>query len=569
MVKLSQAKKTSSITKIFALGGLNEVGKNTYCIENGDAIIIIDAGIKFAEKILLGVQAVIPDYNYLIANAHKIKGLFITHGHEDHLGAIPYLLQKVNIPKIYSPNFASDLIKLKLKSYNSLKNLPPIVQITENKKINLSPFKISFFRVTHSVPNSFGIVIDTPDGRIVTTGDFKLDWSPLGKKTSLHKIAQIGQEGVALLMSDSTNSEIPGFNITEKIIINNITNHFKKISKRIFITTFASNFNRIFWIILAAQKANKKVVIIGKAIQNIIDIVIKKKYFALNSTFFIKPEEVKNLPSEKVIVICTGSQGEPNSTISKLADGICDFVEAGDDNMVIFSSKPIPGNKYDIEIIVNKLEKRGIKVYTSTPFDPLHASGHACQEEQKIMLSLINPKYFMPIHGEHKMLKIHGQTASQLGINKENIFICQNGQQLYLSQNKVWMGDFFNVPPVFIGKKHNAIDSLKVLNERRLMLQNGLIVVILWINFQTKKLLQLPQFIFKGSFYLQKEFFLSRKLLVKLTDALNLLLDKNNLQIDTLHFQAENIISQTIYDFKKINPLIQSIILQKKENIKN
>ena len=564
MINNSQEKKTFSnsniFTKVFALGGLEEIGKNTYCIEYGDEIIIIDAGLKFPEKSLLGVEIIIPDYQYLIINQHKIKALFITHGHEDHIGGIPFLLKKVSIPKIYSPLLASDLIKLKLKKHLSS---PAIIEFNEDTKVKIGHFVVTFFAVTHSVPNSFGIFIQTPDGIIATTGDFKLDWTPLNKKTSLHKISQMGNQGVDLLLSDSTNSEVSGYTVSEKEVLKNIEFLIKNTKKRILITTFASNFNRIFWIIMLSQKLQKKVLILGKAIKNIVDIVCKKKYFDLNKNLFLKEEEVKKYPPEKVVVICTGSQGEPTSVVSKIACSNHALIEGNEQDLIIFSSRPIPGNAFALENIINKLKKKGVEVQVSSEFNCLHTSGHACQEEQKIMLSLLKPTYFMPIHGEYRMLKIHGQTAVETGIDRKNVFICRNGDQIYLKNHQAWKGNYFPVQPVYIGKDYQIEESMQTLSDRQLMLQNGIIAIVIFVDLKNKKLWQSPKFIVRGSFYLKNESFFAQKLSEAVILEINENLDKYLFSLEKLSEKIRNLAMNLIYQEKKIHPLVHPIILTK------
>lgn len=550
------------ITKVFALGGLEEVGKNTYCIEDQDDIIIIDAGLKFPEKALLGVEIIIPDYDYLIKNSKKVKALFITHGHEDHIGGIPYLQNKISIPRIYSPKLASDLIKLKFKNKNN--NIPPITEIDHNSKITIGKLIITFFAVTHSIPNSFGICVQTPNGTIVSTGDFKLDWTPLGQKTSLDKITTIGQEGVTLLLSDSTNSEIKGYTLSERTILVNIEFLLSNTKRRSLITTFASNVNRIFWIILLTQKLNKKVAILGRSIKNIIEIIEKRKYFDIDPNIFIKEEEINSYPPHKVVVICTGSQGEPNSIISKIADSEHPNIRGDEEDLIIFSSKPIPGNAFGLENIINKLKKKKIDVYVSTDEQRLHTSGHACQEEQKIMLSLMKPKYFMPMHGDYRMLKIHGETAQQVGMPKENVFICRNGEQIYLEKGKAWRGPTILVHPVFIGKDQKTEESMKTLRERQLMLKSGIIAIIIWIDRIQNKVWQNPKFIVRGSFYLKQENTFDTKLSNFLIAKINNYLVKNIFDQQKIVDYVREISNEWIYQEKKITPLVHPILAIKK-----
>lgn len=552
--------KEKNITKVFALGGLEEVGKNTYCLEHDNEIIIIDAGIKFPEKVLFGVKKIIPDYQYLIDNQKKIKGLFVTHGHEDHIGGIPYLLNKITLPKIYSPVLASDLIKLKLKGED--KNL--VVEFNEKSTVTLQHFEITFFRVAHSIPNSFGIRVKTPNGVVVSTGDFKLDLTPLGTKASIHKISEIGQGGVTLLLSDSTNSEIEGYTITENKIINNIARTITQTKKRVLITTFASNVDRIFWIIKVAQQAGKKVVMVGKAMKEMINIISKKKYFEIDPKMLVEEEAMKSLTPEKMVVICTGSQGESNSTISKIANSEHQTIKGGETDLVIFSSRPIPGNNYEIENIINKLKKRKVEVLISCDENVFHTSGHACQEEQKMMITLLKPKYFMPMHGEYRMLKIHGQTATEVGVAKKNVFVCRNGDQVYLYENKAWMGNRIIVNSAFIGDKDTE-QTMELLNERQLMLKNGIFEVILTFNAVNKQLNRRVQIISRGSFYVDKETNFNEEIVEQLTNEVKRLLQIESFNAEKIRKKITSLTSQLVYEKKKISPLINVQMLFKEK----
>ena len=552
--------KDKGITKIFALGGLEEVGKNTYCLEHKEEIIIIDAGVKFPEKVLFGVKKIIPDYQYLIDHQKKIKGLFITHGHEDHIGGIPFLLNKIQIPQIYSPVLASDLIQLKLKGED--KNL--VVEFNEESKFVFKHFEVTFFRVSHSIPNSFGIKIKTPNGVVVTTGDFKLDLTPLGTKPSIHKISQIGQEGVTLLLSDSTNAEIEGYAVTENKIIQNIARTIAQSKKRILITTFASNVDRIFWIILAAQKAGKKVVMVGKAMKDIINIISKKRYFAIDPKILVEEEKIGEQKQEEIVVICTGSQGEGNSTISKIANAEHPTIEGNKNDLVIFSSRPIPGNNYGIDNIINKLKKRQIEVMISSNENQFHTSGHACQEEQKMMITLLQPKYFMPMHGEYRMLKIHGQTAMKVGVDKDNVFICRNGDQIYLSQEKAWLGNSIPVYSAYIGDKDNE-ETMELLNERQLMLKNGILTIVLTFDQQRKRLIRKVQIISRGSFYVDKETHFHEQIIEQLSNDIDKYLTNTSFNEQAMIKKVESITSQIVYEKKKISPLIHVQILTKQQ----
>ena len=404
-------------TLVYALGGLGEVGKNMYCIEHDDEILIIDAGIKFPDEELLGVEYVIPDYTHLIKNREKIVGLIITHGHEDHIGGIPFLLMTCPISKIYAPSFAKALIEKKLSERRRLANTK-IIEIDDNSSINTKYFRVGFFNTVHSIPDSLGVLINTPNGRIVETGDFKFDLTPVGENADYQKMAYIGAAGVTLLMSDSTNSEVPGFSISEKQVASSIMEIMKKTPKRLIVSTFASNVHRLSQIIKAAKECGRKVVVFGRSMENVVEIGLRMKTIDVPEDTFISPELVNQIEAEKLCIVCTGSQGEQLAALSRIANNTHKYVHIIPGDTVLLSSNPIPGNALNVSGIVNKLVRNGAKVIQNQTFQSLHTTGHASCEEQKLMLQLIKPKYFMPVHGEYKMLKLHGNTAMEVGIPK-------------------------------------------------------------------------------------------------------------------------------------------------------
>lgn len=548
-------KKKMSKTLIYALGGLEEVGKNTYCIEHNNEIIIIDAGLKFPNKYFLNINFIIPDYQYLVKNKHKIKGLFVTHGHEDHIGGIPFLIKATGLKTIYSPAFANDLIKLKTK-----KQTVQIISFKHDSVFRFRHFEISFFAITHSIPHSFGVVVKTPNGRIVSTGDFKLDWTPLGKKTEIHKISELGQKGVALLLSDSTNSEIPGHTLTERTIMQNIMLIFdKNVDKRIFITTFASNMNRIIHLIHMAEKCKRKILILGRTIENAINIFREKKYFKIDFKNFIKVDDLHKFRPEEILIICTGSQGEPNSVISKLANQEYPKITIGKNDLFIFSSKPIPGNNYIINNVINKLFKLNADVQVDSVSTKVHTSGHASQEEQKIILVLLKPTYFLPVHGEYRMLKTHKETAIKLGMKAENVFVIPNGQQLELVKGKIKLGAKIPADPLFIGNNKDNNDDLATLNERQILLTNGIVNVICFYDSIYKQFRKAPSYQVFGV----NGFETDQKFLKILNEEIMMIgkrADFKQMTDKTREKTLEFALSQQFYKLKKSNPIIKVFI---------
>jgi len=468
-------KTQESETFVFALGGLGEVGKNMYAIMHDEEIIVIDAGVMFPEDDLLGIDYVLADYTFLKQNEEKIKGLFITHGHEDHIGGIPYLLNHVNIPVVYAPKVASELIKNKLEDRGV--NYKNIVIIEEEMKVEFKYFKIEFFRTTHSIPDSYGISIMSPNGRIVTTGDFKFDLTPIGPMANIHKMAKLGEEGVTLLMSDSTNAMSEGFSKSESKVDIALDELFSRHNSRIIIATFASNIYRLKHIVDTCKRHGRKICVFGRSMNNNIEISIEGGYIK-HKDIFITPEEAKNYPSDKICLLCTGTQGEPLSALSRIAQGTYRQIKLRDDDVVVFSSSAIPGNAVSISRTINRLYLKGVTVYTNTSLSDIHTSGHGNQEELKLMLRLIKPTYFMPFHGEYRMLKTHADLAIECGMPKENTFVLGNGDVLIMKDGKVRQGG--KVPAGDVYVDGNRIGDIKLWPMTVLLLLS--LILILKIN---------------------------------------------------------------------------------------
>lgn len=469
-------------TKIFALGGLGEVGKNMYCVMYNNQIIITDAGILFPQGELLGVDYVIPDFTFLKKNEAKVKALIITHGHEDHIGGIPFLLSTVNVPAIYAPNQAVGLIRKKLEDRGiDYKNL---YTYNEDTKIKFKGIEVEFFRTTHSIPDSHGICITTPNGTIVTTGDFKFDLTPIGPMANLHKMAEIGKRGVTLLLSDSTNALNEGMSLSESRVDNALGEIFLKEKGRIIIATFASNIYRLKHIVDTCAKNGRKIAIFGRSMINNIEISIEGGYIQ-NKEIFVTPEEANNLPPDKVCLLCTGSQGEPLAALSRIADGSHPKIKLQNDDIVIFSSSAIPGNALSISKTINKLYLKGVEVYTNTSLSDVHTTGHGSEEELKLMIRLMQPKYFMPFHGEYRMLKKHADIATLCDVPKENTFVLGNGEVLSMYKGKITKSGNVPAEDVYVdGNRIGDIGSI-VIKDRSIMANDGIIVVI--CNIDTKK----------------------------------------------------------------------------------
>lgn len=496
-------------TKIVILGGLGEVGKNMYCVMHDDEIIIIDAGIMFPEGAPLGIDYVLPDFTFLKQNEEKIKALVITHGHEDHIGAIPFLIGEVNIPAIYAPNQAKELIALKLQDKNI--RYDNLYAYNDQTVLKFKNITVEFFRTTHSIPDSHGILVKTPDGNIVTTGDFKFDFTPIGPMADLHKMARIGEEGVDVLISDSTNALHEGISLSEKRIDNALNDLFDTHpTRRIILATFASNIYRLKHIVETCYNHGRKICVFGRSMENNIKISIEGGYID-HKEIIIEPEEANNLKPGEVTILCTGSQGEPLAALSRIANGTHKQIKLRPDDIVVFSSSPIPGNALAIGRTINKLYLQGVKVYTNTLYE-IHTSGHANIEELKLMIRLIKPKYLMPFHGDYRMLKNHANIGVDCGIPKENTFVLQNGDTLNIKNHVVTKGKPVISSDVYVdGNRLEEINGA-VLRDRKIMASDGILVVIANVDMKKRELLIHPNITTRGFVLINENEALIRKI---------------------------------------------------------
>lgn len=482
-------------TKVFALGGLGEVGKNMYCLMHNNEIIIVDAGVMFPQDNLMGIDYVIPDMTFLEKNQEKIKALIITHGHEDHIGGIPFLLQTFDIPVIYAPNQAAELIKRKLEDRNV--RFKKVVVYNEKTKLKFRHFDIEFFATTHSIPDSHGVVFNTPNGVIVMTADFKFDFTPIGPMSSIHKMAEIGKRGVKLLLSDSTNALVPGISISESKVDESLNEIFEKCEGRVIVATFASNIYRLKQIIETSKKNNRKVALFGRSMETSIEIAVQGGYIK-DSDIFVTAEEANRLPKNEITMLCTGSQGEPLAALARIANGSHKQIKLMEGDVVIFSSSPIPGNGAGVANIINQLYLNGVEVYTNTSLNEIHTSGHANQEELKLMLRLFQPEYFMPYHGEYRMLRAHAELAHDCGVKKENTFIMENGDVLSLSANGVKRDGYVQASDVYVdGNRIGDIGNV-VIKDRQIMANDGILVIISNIDINKRQLLGNTSIITRG-----------------------------------------------------------------------
>ena len=548
--------------KFYALGGLCEVGKNMYVIEYEDDILIIDAGLKFPEDDLLGIDIVIPDISYLVENREKVKGIFLTHGHEDHIGALSYVLKQIQTP-IYGTKLTLGFVEGKLREAK-LFNEAKLILVDSNSKIKVGNFTVTFFKTNHSVPDSVGIVIDTPEGVVVHTGDFKFDFTPVDNQMpDIRKMAAIGEKGVLLLLSDSTNAEREGYTHSERSVGESLNEVFRKAEQRIIIATFASNIHRIQQVVDAACTYDKRVAIVGRSMINVINIGRELGYLHIPEDILIDINEINKLPLNEVVILCTGSQGEPMSALTRMARSNHRQIDILPGDTVILAATPIPGNEKSVAKTVDQLFRIGAKViYNSNSNTRVHVSGHASQEELKLMLSLMKPKYFVPMHGEYRMLKIHADLAEIMGVERDNIFILDNGDSIEISKGiarraaKITTGNVL-IDGLGVGDVGNI-----VLRDRRLLSQDGILVVVVTLDKEKSKIASGPDIVSRGFVYVRESEELLDEASRIVTVTVNKLMEQNIYEWSVIKNDVRDELSKFLFEKTRRKPMILPIIME-------
>lgn len=556
-------------TKFFGLGGMREIGKAGFILEHEDEIVIVDNGIKFTNSMETGVQAIIPDYQYLEKNQEKIQALFITHGHEDHMGGIPYLLKQVNLKKIYAPKIAISFIKGRLEEHK-IQNMPEFIELEKDLVVNTKHFSVDTWTAQHSVPDAFGVRVKTPNGTVFYTGDYRFDYTPLGNKTDFDKLKQMGDEGMTVLLSDSTNAFSQHHSPTETNILKDLTKFTNETKGKVIITTFASQLTRIQSIVKMAVENKRKVLPLGRSMVKNVDFARELGYIDVPEGSFIDKRDIGKYPDNEIMVITTGSQGEERAGLARMASGKHAQIKLTSKDRVIFSSSPIPGNRMKIELLVNQLYKAGVDIKEHRIDGMLHVSGHAYKDEHIKTFELARPKYFLPFHGTYRMSAVHGVTAMQTGVKKENIFIPTSGNVMYLENEKLITTDEWEeVGPVYIDSNNVSSSNGPVIKQRAILGENGFINVVASIDNKKNIIIGRTRIISRGAIFSKT----NKELLdevQRLAHGTILHTIKNNANWTKADIKAAvaKRIEPFFYKTKRRNPVVITSILDYNEAIK-
>ncbi|WP_379126647.1 ribonuclease J [Paenibacillus sp. sgz500958] len=547
---------------IFALGGVGEIGKNMYVIQYGADIVVVDSGLKFPEEDMLGIDIVIPDISYLTENRDKVRGIVLTHGHEDHIGGLPYVLKNLNVP-VYGTRLTLGLVENKLKEANLLGETKRIL-INEDSEIQLgTSLKATFFSTNHSIPDSVGVCIETPEGNVVHTGDFKFDHTPVnGQFANLHRMAEIGQKGVLALLSDSTNAEKPGFTPSEKNVGIVLEDIFRKAEQRVVVATFASNVHRIQQVVNAAESTGRKITVIGRSMVNVVSIASELGYLNVPDGMLIEPEEMNRMAANRVVVLCTGSQGEPMSALTRMARSSHRKVDIMPGDTVIIAATPVPGNEKYVGRTIDELFRLGANVIYSGANSGVHVSGHGSQEELKLMLNLMKPKYFIPIHGEYRMQRKHALLAESVGVDPSNIFITELGEIVEIvggaarKAGKVTAGNVL-IDGLGVGDVGNI-----VLRDRKLLSQDGILVVVVTLSKQNGAIVSGPDIISRGFVYVRESEGLLDEANRIVSSTLQRLMSEKVNEWASLKTSVKDSLGRFLYEQTRRRPMILPIIME-------
>lgn len=547
---------------IFALGGVGEIGKNMYCIQYGNDIIVVDAGLKFPEEEMLGIDIVIPDIGYLLENREKVKAILLTHGHEDHIGGLPYVLKQLNVP-VYGTKLTLGLVENKLKEAGLLGDTKRHL-INESSELTFGTIKASFFRTNHSIPDSVGICLETPEGIVVHTGDFKFDHTPVNEQyADLQQMAAIGSRGVLALLSDSTNAERAGFTPSESNIGKEFEEIFRRAKQRVVVATFASNVHRIQQVINAAVETRRKMAVVGRSMVNVVSIASELGYLTIPEGMLIEADDVNKLPADRVVILSTGSQGEPMSALTRMARSTHRKVDILPGDTVVIAATPIPGNERYVGRTVDELMRLGAHViYGPGSISGVHVSGHGSQEELKLMLNLMRPQYFIPIHGEYRMLRHHGLLGEAVGIPKENIFLIDNGDVVEIQNGAARKAG--KIPAGYV-----LIDGLGVgdvgnivLRDRKLLSQDGILVVVVTLSKQDGTILSGPDIISRGFVYVRESEGLLEEANRIVTGTLHKLMNDKVNEWASLKTNVKDALGRFLYEQTRRRPMILPIIME-------
>ncbi|MBE6053603.1 MAG: ribonuclease J [Clostridium sartagoforme] len=553
-------KNEKAKVKIIPLGGINEIGKNITAIEYKEDIIVIDCGLKFPDEDMFGIDLVIPDISYLLKNRDKIRGIFLTHGHEDHIGALPYVLRQLNVP-VYGTKLTLGIVETKLKEHGLLASTE-LIRVKPRDVIKLNSVSVEFIKTNHSIADSVAIAIHTPLGVVLHTGDFKIDYTPIdGEPMDFGRFAEIGKKGVLVMMADSTNVEKPGYTLSEKVVGESFARLFSKAKGRIIIATFASNVHRIQQIIDAASLYDRKVAVSGRSMENIVAVATELGYLEFEKDILVSIDQINKYPNDKVVIITTGSQGEPMSALTRMANSEHRKVNIVEGDTVIISATPIPGNEKLVSRVINQLFQKGAEVIYKSLAE-IHVSGHACQEELKLMQSLVRPKFFIPIHGEYRHLKQHGELAISLGMPEGHVLIPENGGVIEVNRNAIRRNGTVNSGQVFVdGLGVGDVGNI-VLRDRKHLSQDGILTVVVTLSKENNSIIAGPDIISRGFVYVRESEGLMDDAKEIVKDVLRECEESNITDWASLKSKVRDELRTYLYEKTKRKPMILPIIME-------